>query len=77
MNGDAIAVAARELRDGFIAGACEQGADGDARHVAVGAGSIYGVDPIADAGQHDGSVIDLLWVGGVWWVQFGGYRKTT
>ncbi len=75
LNGDAVAVAAGDLEDRFVAGAHQQGADGHAGHVAVRAGGIDGVDAVAHAGQHEGGRVDVFRVGAVGRVQFGGDGK--
>ena len=63
LDGDAVAVAAGDLHDHGIAGARQQAADADARHMRVGAGGIDGVDGIADLGEHERAVVDLARVG--------------
>ena len=75
LYGNAVAVAARDLEDGFVARPNEQGADGYAGHVAMCARGIGGVDAIAYLRENHGRLIHLLRVGAVGRVQLGRHRK--
>ena len=76
LNGDAVAVAARDLEHRAVADPGEQRADTDRGHVAVGAGSIGGIDRVDHFGQWPGGVVDVFRVGGVRRIELGGDRET-
>ena len=75
LNGDAVAITATHLQDRLIARLRHKRATGDAAHVAVGAGTVGGVDAVADIPQCQRVCIDILRVGGVRRVKFGGHGK--
>ncbi len=72
LDGDAVAVAAADLQDGFIAGAGQQRAAAQTAHVAVGAGTVGGVDGVAYLREHQRVAVDVFGVGAVGRVELGG-----
>ena len=65
LDGDAVPVAAGDLHDRRIADARQQRAHGEARHVAVGAAAVGGVDGIDVAVEDARAPVDLFRIGRV------------
>ena len=72
LDRDPVAVAARDLHHGRVADARQQRADGEARHVAVGAAAVRCVDRVDVAVEHARAAIDVLGIGGIGRVELGG-----
>ena len=75
LDRDPVPVAAGDLHDAGIADAGQQRADADARHVAVGAAAVGGVDRVDVAVEHAGAPIDLVGIGGIRRVELGGHGE--
>ena len=75
LDGDAVLVAAGDLHDRRVADAREQRADGEARHVAVGAAAVGGVDGIDIAVEDARAPVDVLGIGGIRRRQLRGHRE--
>ena len=75
LDGDAVLVAAGDLHDGRIAHAREQRADREARHVAVGAAAVGGVDRIDVAVEHPRALVDILGIRRIRRRELGGDRE--
>ncbi len=72
LNGDAVLVAAGDLHDGRVADARQQGADGQARHVAIRAAAVGGVDRIDVAVEHARPFVHILRIGRIRRRKLGG-----
>ena len=75
LDRDAILVAAGDLHDRRVADAGEQRAHREARHVAVGAAAVGGVDRIDVAVEHPRALVHILRIGGIRRRQLGGDRE--
>ncbi len=75
LNGNAVAVAARDLKDRLVPGPRQQRANGHTGHVAVCARSISGVNGVSHLRQHQRCIIDFLRVGAIRRVQLSRHRK--
>ncbi len=65
LDRDAVLVAAGDLHDRRVADARQQRADGEARHVAVGAAAVGRVDRVDVAVEHARALVDLFGIGRV------------
>ena len=75
LNRDAVLVAAGDLHDRRVADARQQRADGDARHVAVRAAAVGGVDGVDIAVEHSCALVHILRIGRVRRRELGGDRE--
>ena len=75
LDRDAVPVAARDLHHGRVADARQERAHGEARHVAVGAAAVGGVDRVDVAVEHAGAAVDVLGIGGIRRVELGRHRE--
>jgi len=75
LDGDTVLVAAGDLHDRGVADAGEERTDGHARHVAVGAAPVGGVDGIDVAIENACAAVDLLGVGRVRRIELGGHSE--
>ncbi len=72
LDGDPIIVATGDLQHRRVAHAGQDRADGDARHVAMRARAVSGVDPVDPALEGLGGLAHVVGVGRVGRAQFGG-----
>ena len=72
LDGDAVVVAAGNLHHRRIADARQQRADRDARHVAMRARAVGGVDAVDPALEDLRALVDVLRVRGIGRIEFGG-----
>src|SRR5579862_7110374 len=75
LDRNTILVAAGNLHYRRIADACEEGADRHARHVAVRAAAVGGVDGIDETVEDPRTAVDVFRIGGVGGIQLGGHRE--
>src|SRR5271155_4036279 len=75
LDGDAVPISAGDLHDRRVADPGEQRADCNARHVAIGAATVGGVDRIDHAVEHTGPDVYLFRVGRIWRREFRGDGK--
>jgi hypothetical protein len=76
LNGNAIAVAATYLQDSFIAGPSQQSTAAHTAHMAVGPGTIGGINGVTHFGQHQGIFVNIVGIGAIRGVKFGRNGKT-
>ncbi len=75
LDGDAVIVAAGDLQHRRIADAGQDGADGDARHVAMRPRAVGGVDAVDPALIGLGGLADFIGVGRVRRAELGGHGE--
>ena len=75
LDRDAVLVAAGDLHDGRVPHPREQRAYGDARHVAIRAAAIGGIDRIDVAVEYPRAPVDVLRVGRIGRRELGGDRE--
>ncbi len=75
LDRDAVAVAAGDLHHGRVADAGQERADGEARHVAIGAAAVGGVDRVDVAVEHAGAAVDVFGIGGIRRVELGRHGE--
>src|SRR5262252_6417155 len=75
LDGDAVLVATGNLHDRGVAHAGEEGTDGHARHVTVGATAIGRIDGIHITIEHVRAAVDILRISRVRRVELGGHGE--